>query len=412
MDDELDEEQRRKRRAGVGIDIEVERRQPRPANDQPVWTRHDDGTWEMIVAGEHVAGLLPNNDPGYEDWWMSNGVGTAELPEYGWEAVDFDSLEAGKRSLEQWWHHARNGEAYQPERPERPTVTHEAIDRDPWNAVALDLPPFGDGDPELFLRVATTARDLRVTLAEQAGQAVTPGQRELWEQHADRAETRWKIAEARWAVQAAEQPLSKAAIDYDAWAAVYQPIPPNADSELLRYAFVAAEECAVAVKGEPGSMRALFEPDGLGYGESRETNFARASERLDELEGLIAAHDLAHSNQLTDDNIAERVQQIIDNPEVLSDETLWGVLDAHAARRAAEPVQVEPPAETETRIYEATEPELERSERPAEPVPDAALAHEQAEAEEILYDRWTGQRISAEDGLTHSVGPSLGGMGR
>src|SRR5277367_4533868 len=167
--DHEDEEEKRKRRAGVGIDIEREAK-ARPANDHPDWIRTEDGAWEMMVAGERVAALIPNEDPRYSGWWLSVGVGTEDLPDHGWSNVDFDSLQSGREALEKWWDHARNGEAYQPERPERPVVTREAIERDPWNAVALDLP--ANADPQLLFVVAKAARDAYWSLSDRAGEAL------------------------------------------------------------------------------------------------------------------------------------------------------------------------------------------------------------------------------------------------
>src|SRR5271170_4159446 len=280
--DHEDEEEKRKRRAGVGIDIEREAK-ARPANDHPDWIRTEDGAWEMMVGGERVAALIPNEDPRYSGWWLSVGIGTDDLPDHGWSHVDFDSLEAGKETLEKWWDHARNGEAYQPERPERPEVTREAIERDPWNAVALDLP--ANADTDLLLQVAATARDLRFELDERAEHAATPGQAGLWAHHAERAEGRYKLAEMMFIgeAEARDQPFSQATIDYDPWTAIYWPIPPNADVALLSKAYHAAMQCAGAVAGEPGPTPNTFEPT-LFMDASREQNFERAVLRIDELD--------------------------------------------------------------------------------------------------------------------------------
>ena len=274
MDNELDEEeQRRRRNSGVGILIDIEPKQ-QAANDHPQWKRGDDGAWEMTVGDERVATLIPVNEPDHPNSWLSNGVGTKDLPEHGWDNVDFGSLEQGKETLEKWWDHAVRGEAYRPEQPERPQVTSEAIERDPWNAVALDLPiKIGETDPALLLQVASTARDLRFMLGDRAELAVTPGQQELWQDHAERAEARQKAAETLFMIQAHDQPMSAESIDYDPWAAVYQPIPANADTALLKQAHDAAMQCAGAVAGEPGPIRDAFEPELFGKDQPRAQNF-------------------------------------------------------------------------------------------------------------------------------------------
>jgi hypothetical protein len=104
VDNELDEEEqrRRHRNAGVGVLIDIEPKQ-QAANDHPQWSRSDAGAWEMTVAGERVATLIPLNDPDHPNGWLSNGVGTKDLPEHGWDNVDFGLLEQGKETLEKWW---------------------------------------------------------------------------------------------------------------------------------------------------------------------------------------------------------------------------------------------------------------------------------------------------------------------
>jgi hypothetical protein len=291
MDDWWDDEKRRRPRAGVGMNIDIEPKQAGAANDHPQW-KQVDNDWHMVVAGETVATLIPVNEPDHPNSWLSNGVGTKDLPEHGWDNVDFDSLEQGKETLEKWWDHASRGEVYWPERPERPQVTHEAIERDPWNAVALDLPiKIGETDSALLLEVASTARDLRFALEERAEQAVTPGQQELWQDHAERAEARQKLAETLFLMQAHDQPMSAESIDYDPWAAVYQTIPANADAALLQKAHDAAMQCAGAVAGEPGPTLHAGEPTLFGKDQdlTRELNFQNAVQRIDELDGRLRA---------------------------------------------------------------------------------------------------------------------------
>ena len=73
-------------------------------------------------------------------------------------------------------------------------LTTAAIQRDPWNAVALDLP--ANADHELLFRVADTSRELHSTLTERSGQADTPEQQELWLKLAEQATARQQEAES------------------------------------------------------------------------------------------------------------------------------------------------------------------------------------------------------------------------
>jgi hypothetical protein len=53
-------------------------------------------------------------------------------------------------------------------------MTAEAIERDPWNAVALDIP--ADASCELLYQAATAARDCRFVLDDRAEEAESPEQ--------------------------------------------------------------------------------------------------------------------------------------------------------------------------------------------------------------------------------------------
>jgi hypothetical protein len=105
-----------------------------------------------------------------------------------------------------------------------------------------------------------------------------------------RARARENEAEALIRGLSSDTPVSKEAIDRDPWAAVYQPIPADADTALLRKAHDAAMHCAAAVVGAAGPAANVFEPTLFGKGEPRAENFERAVRRIDELgERLRAA---------------------------------------------------------------------------------------------------------------------------
>jgi hypothetical protein len=289
MDDDLDEEQQRKRRAGVGIEIELNDRpqqraendQPerpqRPANDRPQWQRNWDD-WEMNVGGETVA-VLVSVDPSWaadgirmpnEGAWQSHVV-TKDLPAHGWDKVDFTSLEAGKADLEKWWDYARKGEAYTP-------VSREAIERDPWAAVALDLP--ANVDPALLFLVADTARNLQFTLRDRAFEATTPEQTELWDRFADQAAERHKEAVTVIRGLSADTPMSKEAIDEDQWRAFVDSLPADQVRQDIRAEAEERDTIALAEAIDDDRRRHRDDPDAVRES-AREDRFS--SDRIDEV---------------------------------------------------------------------------------------------------------------------------------
>ena len=191
---------------------------------------------------------------------------------------------------------------------QEPPLTREAIERDPWNAVALDLP--ADADHELLFLVSTAARELQSRLAERGNEAVTPEQQQLWFDLAARAKARQAGAETQ-----------------------------------------------------------------------------------------IVALDAAHRPQaepLTLDDIAERVQRILDDPTREADEHDDSVLQALQERRAAD-------IEAEQRSAAAGQEELtagtsgggdepERS-TATDPIEDIASSQELSDDAQVEYDRWTGERL-------------------
>ena len=124
-----------------------------PAADiAPEW-RQVENDWHMIVGNETVAALMPNSDATFPQYKWLSAIVCDDYPDHGWSNVDFETLEGAQHVLEQWWHHARQGEAYRPEthdkepiavetanQNDREPMTIEAIERDPSNAVKLDIP--------------------------------------------------------------------------------------------------------------------------------------------------------------------------------------------------------------------------------------------------------------------------------
>jgi hypothetical protein len=81
---------------------------------QPKW-QLDGADWIMIVGNRVVAVLVPYCNPGHSPYWLSRFVGGEEdYPNYGWENVDFETLDGAKSDIEQWWWHMLRGEKYRP----------------------------------------------------------------------------------------------------------------------------------------------------------------------------------------------------------------------------------------------------------------------------------------------------------
>ncbi len=69
--------------------------------------------WHLVSGNKLVAKLVPNfceMFPKYK--WIS--VIEPEFESFGWHAVDFQSLDAGKFDLEHWWLFLCQGERYEP----------------------------------------------------------------------------------------------------------------------------------------------------------------------------------------------------------------------------------------------------------------------------------------------------------
>jgi hypothetical protein len=171
------------------------------------------------------------------------------------------------------------------ETPEPEVLTREAIERNPWNAVELDIP--ANADQELVFAVASAARDMTGLLGERAYEAQGAGEYALWSGLAERAAERQQEAETL--ILASNEPVTEQGIAYDPWVAVYRPIPRAANAELLQSAHDAAMQCAGAVAGPPGQGKPVYEPELLGANESREANFETAVRRVDELGSRLRA---------------------------------------------------------------------------------------------------------------------------
>jgi hypothetical protein len=83
---------------------------------QPKW-QLDGRDWIMLVGNRVVAVLVPNSCDFLPQFcWLSRFVGGEEgYPNYGWDNVDFETLEVAKYDIEQWWWHMLRGEVYRPD---------------------------------------------------------------------------------------------------------------------------------------------------------------------------------------------------------------------------------------------------------------------------------------------------------
>jgi hypothetical protein len=289
----------------------------------------------------------------------------------------------------------------------REDMTLEAIRQDSWNAVALDMPE--NPDPDLLFEIAATARDMRHTLNERAGEAETPEQQALWSGFAEAASARQKEAESRILSQENE-PITEKSIDYDPWTAVYRPIPPDADASLLQHAHDAAMQCAGAVAGEPEPDQNAFAPDLLGADQTREQNFERAVRRLDELDGRM--REIAPA-ELSPDELAERVRRIIDDPTREADEADPRILEAlQAHREADQATQPAAPEEEEREAAPSQEAEPESSAAKEAKAVDAEIGDQEMTADQQdRYSRWTGEKLGPATGPAHETGRSQGDAG-
>ena len=201
----------------------------------------------------------------------------------------------------------------------------------------------------------------------------------------------------------AEPAFDAESIKGDPWTAVYLGIPENAGKELLQAAHDAAACCADAVAPRPGPNAAEFEPFLFGADETREQNFARAMQRVDELDTRLRAAP----DDLSPDDLAERVQQILDDPSREADITDPRILEALQARREADQA-AQPAAADERQAEAAQEPAQQQSSASQEASRlDADLGTvEMTDNKQAQFSRWTGERIGKEREEDQDLGQS------
>jgi hypothetical protein len=293
----------------------------------PQW-REVDNEWHMLIGNESVAKLTPNSDaerfPQYK--WVSL-ITTDDYPDHGWHAVDFETLAVGQSDLEQWWHHARQGEAYDPEEPAAARLAEpEAPAIDPW--------------------IMTISEGLSLSNDAQleATRLLSEFERlDWWHDYSDDYEVRGR---ERQRVYEARQHLDE-------------------------FATASPDHAEIA---------------------SRIFDRTAPPEFVPPLADWYASESLA-----------ERVQRIIEHPELEIAEQDERVLDALAERREelglAEPARRDDDDDREA-VYSADEPVQTQSSagRDAAEIDYLFGREEMTEAKQEKYDRFTGQEIGARSG--------------
>ena len=199
-------------------------------------------------------------------------------------------------------------------------MTAEAIERDPWNAVRLELPRAMSA--ELAGLVVETADHLRDEASMKLDAAETAAEKELWLERRDDAEERRLDAlnrhhEARSRVAWEAPVFSRETIDADPWTAVYLPMPEDAGRELLQYARSWVSDLTQYARN--GGVFAEPSVDPGRYSQDRHAEMATA--RLVELEERL---------ELTRDPDAGREEFTLEDARG----DPWAVIDKEIPREA------------------------------------------------------------------------------
>jgi hypothetical protein len=333
-------------------------------------------------------------------------------------------------------------------------MTIEAIERDPWNAIRLDIPEAASAelleharnaaarqldelrnyieydresfDDPAFEQIKAAARrigDLDARL-EMAPEARVMSETRNAEPPSLTPEVAGKVRDTLEVWEAWQQrEFSAATIAADPWTAVYLPIPQNADASLLAAAQVAAVTCVGMVElGEQWYRPRV--PQGDGPAE----NQAKAESRLDELDARLA---VLTANENSPERIAlVAVQGAAPTPETAraetrdeiepgyqgrpdpySDQAAGRAYDQHVAQAWEHPtaegrdafIQDWGQAREEDR-QAAIEAAYERGDlgnRSAQPDNTDAKA---SEINSPGYSRWTGEPLGEAAGVGQSTG--------
>lgn len=170
-----------------------------PTSGDPEW-RKVDTDWHFLVHNNRVAKLSPVVD-GNSRRWLSEI--DPHLPDHGWHAVDFQTLDNGKYAMEQWHQYMARGIAYRPE----PTPDTASRGTGPEPASPSTSQPERDG---------TTDQPHRPSPPVTGGQRVSPelDAKDLSEQLAEfAAEVRSVETDERFLYHDRNQLLEEAGLD-------------------------------------------------------------------------------------------------------------------------------------------------------------------------------------------------------
>jgi hypothetical protein len=236
------------------------------------WTPTLDEMHERILDPGFVPELFPRQAPNTP----------IEAPEHGEGRRTMSGEDGGMWDLAQ--EHAAVEQALN-ERDEPLTI--EAMQDNPWHAVARDLPD--DASAALAAEVVRVTEDLERRASEWAKQAVNPAEQDHWLDLAELSQTRREEAalahDVAFAREAWREPtFSRATIDADPWTAVHLDIPENADPELLAYARGWASDLSRYAEGNGALAEPQVDPERFG----RQENIRAARERVEALDARLS----------------------------------------------------------------------------------------------------------------------------
>jgi hypothetical protein len=275
MDDDLDEEQQRKRRAGVGM---IDLTEP-----------------DFKAAAEKISAAARTNDndafsgaADYIDECSAEFARQAEavqglpdpfVPPQPQNENERQALKLWLAELDEQMTGLTNGE--QPaNQNEKEPLTREAIERDPWNAVALELP--ADADKALLQEAHAAVMQCCTYMAGPQGPTMNADDplgiaaAESREQYFERAVRRLDELDGR--LRAAPETMTQA--DADQWRAFVDSLPADQVRQDIRAEAEERDTIALAEAIDDDHRRHRDDPDAVRES-AREDRFS--SDRIDEV---------------------------------------------------------------------------------------------------------------------------------
>ena len=202
------------------------------------------------------------------------------------------------------------------------------------------------------------------------------------------------------------------AINEDRWNVLRHPLPQDASRELAEQVLDTARDLfSELIQHREASYtseeRRLWDHHA---GLIEHLRFRDAGVRLTELDRQDAAS--LPPAELSPDQLAERVQRIIDDPTREADEHDDRVLQALFVRREQEYAPQPAVADVRDSAETSQEPEPASSGAQEAAAIDAALtAQELTDDKQVQYSRWTGEQFGAAGRETTDPAPGVGGRG-